>query len=194
MLDDPRRPSASTVRGGGVHPSISGVAAVIEAGTDGMAARPARTAREDRAPSASPGEREAAEWIVAEFEALGADARIETEAAHGTVLVAARDRYRGGIGRRVTLLAGGRKKSVSKAAPCRHESGRALRLPAAGSSPERSAWPGLPRSPATSRRTSARSGGFCRKTRPATSSANWVIRTPSARSYWSPTTTPLMPD
>ncbi|MEX0621057.1 MAG: M28 family peptidase [Solirubrobacterales bacterium] len=35
-------------------------------------------------PSASAGEREAAEWIVSEFETLGAGARIETEAAHGT--------------------------------------------------------------------------------------------------------------
>jgi hypothetical protein len=35
-------------------------------------------------PSASAGEREAAEWIVDQFEAIGADARIESEAAHGT--------------------------------------------------------------------------------------------------------------
>jgi hypothetical protein len=35
-------------------------------------------------PSASAGEREAAEWIVAEFESLGATAGIETEVAHGT--------------------------------------------------------------------------------------------------------------
>lgn len=35
-------------------------------------------------PSASPGELEAAEWIVAELADLGADARIETESAHGT--------------------------------------------------------------------------------------------------------------
>ncbi len=35
-------------------------------------------------PSASPGELEAAEWIRARFEALGARARIEAEPAHGT--------------------------------------------------------------------------------------------------------------
>ena len=35
-------------------------------------------------PSASAGELEAAEWIKARFEELGADARIETEPAHGT--------------------------------------------------------------------------------------------------------------
>ncbi len=35
-------------------------------------------------PSASEGEREAAEWIVERFEELGAEARIEAEAAHGT--------------------------------------------------------------------------------------------------------------
>ena len=36
-------------------------------------------------PSASAGEREAAEWIRARFEALGAPARIEQERAHGTI-------------------------------------------------------------------------------------------------------------
>ncbi len=35
-------------------------------------------------PSASPGERVAAEWLVGEFAKLGAEARIETEPAHGT--------------------------------------------------------------------------------------------------------------
>ncbi|MEA2126092.1 MAG: hypothetical protein QOI80_2874, partial [Solirubrobacteraceae bacterium] len=35
-------------------------------------------------PSASPGEREAAEWIRARFEALGLPARVEAERAHGT--------------------------------------------------------------------------------------------------------------
>jgi hypothetical protein len=35
-------------------------------------------------PSASPGEREAAEWIVEQLADAGAKARIETEAAHGT--------------------------------------------------------------------------------------------------------------
>jgi len=35
-------------------------------------------------PSASEGEREAAEWIVARLVELGADARIEAERAHGT--------------------------------------------------------------------------------------------------------------
>ncbi len=35
-------------------------------------------------PSASEGEREAAEWIVERFAELGADARIEAESAHGT--------------------------------------------------------------------------------------------------------------
>ena len=35
-------------------------------------------------PSASEGEREAAEWLLAEFERLGVAARIETEPAHGT--------------------------------------------------------------------------------------------------------------
>ncbi|HEX2128024.1 MAG TPA: M28 family peptidase [Solirubrobacterales bacterium] len=35
-------------------------------------------------PSASPGERRAAEWIVARFAELGAEARIESERAHGT--------------------------------------------------------------------------------------------------------------
>ena len=35
-------------------------------------------------PSASEGEREAAEWIVARLGELGAEARIETEPAHGT--------------------------------------------------------------------------------------------------------------
>jgi len=35
-------------------------------------------------PSASEGERRAAEWLVGRFEALGAEARIEAEPAHGT--------------------------------------------------------------------------------------------------------------
>lgn len=35
-------------------------------------------------PSASEGERRAAEWLVAQFAELGAEARIEAEAAHGT--------------------------------------------------------------------------------------------------------------
>jgi Peptidase family M28 len=35
-------------------------------------------------PSASEGERQAAEWLVERFAALGAEARIEAEAAHGT--------------------------------------------------------------------------------------------------------------
>jgi hypothetical protein len=35
-------------------------------------------------PSASPGERDAADWLVARFAELGADARIEVERAHGT--------------------------------------------------------------------------------------------------------------
>jgi hypothetical protein len=35
-------------------------------------------------PSASPGEREAAEWLVAQLAELGLDARIESEPAHGT--------------------------------------------------------------------------------------------------------------
>lgn len=35
-------------------------------------------------PSASPGERRAAEWLVEEFAKLGAEARVETESAHGT--------------------------------------------------------------------------------------------------------------
>src|SRR4051812_49640285 len=35
-------------------------------------------------PSASPGEREAAEWIAARLEELGAPARVEEERAHGT--------------------------------------------------------------------------------------------------------------
>ena len=35
-------------------------------------------------PSASDGERQAAEWLVARFAELGAEARIEAESAHGT--------------------------------------------------------------------------------------------------------------
>ncbi|MCB0869140.1 MAG: M28 family peptidase [Solirubrobacterales bacterium] len=35
-------------------------------------------------PSASTGERQAAEWLIGEFAKLGAEARIETEKAHGT--------------------------------------------------------------------------------------------------------------
>src|SRR5262245_30865340 len=35
-------------------------------------------------PSASDGERRAAEWVLAKFRELGAEARIEAEAAHGT--------------------------------------------------------------------------------------------------------------
>jgi Peptidase family M28 len=35
-------------------------------------------------PSASPGEREAAEWLVGQFRQLGVEARIEVEEAHGT--------------------------------------------------------------------------------------------------------------
>ncbi|HEY6145026.1 MAG TPA: hypothetical protein VIV13_02040, partial [Solirubrobacterales bacterium] len=35
-------------------------------------------------PSASDGERQAAEWIVAQLGELGAEARIEAEDAHGT--------------------------------------------------------------------------------------------------------------
>ncbi len=35
-------------------------------------------------PSASPGERQAAEWLVAQFDELGLEARIEAEPAHGT--------------------------------------------------------------------------------------------------------------
>jgi hypothetical protein len=37
-----------------------------------------------RRPSASEGEREAAEWLVGQFAELGVEARIEVEAAHGT--------------------------------------------------------------------------------------------------------------
>ncbi len=35
-------------------------------------------------PSASDGERQAAEWLVGQLSELGADARIEAEPAHGT--------------------------------------------------------------------------------------------------------------
>src|ERR1700709_1361798 len=35
-------------------------------------------------PSASEGERRAAEWLVGQFRELGAEARIEAESAHGT--------------------------------------------------------------------------------------------------------------
>src|SRR5918999_745570 len=35
-------------------------------------------------PSASPGERQAAQWLVARFAELGADPRVEGERAHGT--------------------------------------------------------------------------------------------------------------
>lgn len=53
-------------------------------GTEGwLEDRLRRLERIDR-PSASAGERIAAEWMVGQLEALGAGARIETEAAHGT--------------------------------------------------------------------------------------------------------------
>ena len=49
---------------------------------DGLAAELAELAAIHR-PSASPGERRAAEWIVARLDAAGASARIEPEPAHG---------------------------------------------------------------------------------------------------------------
>lgn len=58
-------------------------------------------------PSASAGEREAAEWIVAEFEALGAEAGIETEAAHGTYWWPLAVGTAAGVAGGLTLLAGG---------------------------------------------------------------------------------------
>ena len=54
-----------------------------EADQDWLRQRLEELERIDR-PSASEGERQAAEWLVGEFASLGAAARIETESAHGT--------------------------------------------------------------------------------------------------------------
>lgn len=54
-----------------------------EADQDWLRSRLEELERIDR-PSASEGERQAAQWLVDEFAKLGAEARIETERAHGT--------------------------------------------------------------------------------------------------------------
>ncbi|HMU26062.1 MAG TPA: hypothetical protein PKA65_01510, partial [Solirubrobacterales bacterium] len=54
-----------------------------EADQNWLRARLEELERIDR-PSASAGERAAAEWLVSRFSELGAEARIETEKAHGT--------------------------------------------------------------------------------------------------------------
>ena len=57
----------------------------VQAGTDiaWLRSRLEELERIDR-PSASPGEREAAEWLAGQFAELGLEARIEAERAHGT--------------------------------------------------------------------------------------------------------------
>jgi hypothetical protein len=63
---------------------VSGYGAGLMAGDkDWLRARLEELERIDR-PSASEGERRAAEWLVAQFAELGAEARIEAETAHGT--------------------------------------------------------------------------------------------------------------
>jgi putative aminopeptidase FrvX len=76
-------------------------------------------------PSASAGEREAAEWIVSEFEALGAEARIEAEEAHGTYWWPLAIGTAAGVAGALTLLAGNSGRSMS---PGRRLAGGALGL------------------------------------------------------------------
>jgi len=66
-------------------------------------------------PSASSGEREAAEWIVRQLEGLGVTARIETEPAHGTYWWPLGIGTAAGVAGALTLLAGSSKASGSRA-------------------------------------------------------------------------------
>lgn len=66
-----------------IEPDTGGPARAGRADQDWLRRRLEELERIER-PSASDGEREAAEWIVAQLEGMGASARIETEQAHGT--------------------------------------------------------------------------------------------------------------
>ncbi len=78
-LSSPSRQPAS----GKATPSRVPVTEVAPGSRDWLEDRLRRLERIER-PSASPGERVAAEWIVDQLGELGASARIETESAHGT--------------------------------------------------------------------------------------------------------------
>jgi hypothetical protein len=67
-------------------------------------------------PSASAGEREAAEWIVDQFDALGATARIETEPAHGTYWWPLAIGALAGLAGATALLAGGSGRNPGSSA------------------------------------------------------------------------------
>ena len=121
-------------------------------------------------PSASEGERRAAEWLVASYAELGVEARIEAETAHGTYW------WPLGIGAALGALGGHRRRCV--AAAC---SGRC----SARSAP--------PASPTTSRPASGACAVSCPSAPPTTSSASSATPRPSARSSSSPTTTPPTP-
>src|ERR1700744_5300835 len=101
-------------------------------------------------PSASDGERLAAEWLVDQFRELGARARIEAADAHGTYW------WPLGIGAALGGL-GGLPAAAPAAAP-----------PSALSAP--------PGSPPTSRPTSAACARRCPSAPPTTSSARSAIR------------------
>ena len=79
-------------------------------------------------PSASEGERRAAEWLVGRFGELGAEARIEAEPAHGTYWWPLGTRGRAGGARGDSRAA---RAAVARWRPCRCGGGRhGLRLPA----------------------------------------------------------------
>jgi hypothetical protein len=88
--------------------------AEIAPGTDGWLRQRLEQLERIERPSASAGEREAAEWMVAQFKALGADARIESEPAHGTYWWPLAIGTAAGLAGALTLLAGpgaGRSKA-----------------------------------------------------------------------------------
>ena len=81
-------------------------AAELAPGTDGWLRERLEQLEQIERPSASAGEREAAEWIVAQLEALGADARIEAETAHGTYWWPLAIGTAAGLAGALTLMAG----------------------------------------------------------------------------------------
>jgi hypothetical protein len=82
-------------------------AATTPPGADGWLKERLEELERIERPSASPGEREAAEWIVDQLGALGAKARIETESAHGTYWWPLAIGTLAGLAGATALLAGG---------------------------------------------------------------------------------------
>ena len=121
-------------------------------------------------PSASEGERRAAEWLVARFGELGAEARIEAERAHGT--------YWWPLGIGAALARCGAVAALR---------GRRLLGPllgALGAAGDRRRLPARP---------AAACAASCPSAPPTTSSASSATPRPSAPSSSSPTTTPPTP-